>query len=205
MDRRSTGESWACRGTQELDADMADALVGEGGVLPGESLPELQGFGNKCVAGVMEVITNEKIQAKPKEKNKPKDPPQPDQVREKGVLEKATEFADKVLKISTEARRLGLALQGQRISKTLEGEMMQTHEVTELCYQRYKKLILKKCASQKLYNDAAKDANARLSKWETRSQLAQTMIRAVNKKPKKPAEARPSPRRRQAQARKLER
>ena len=177
-----------------MDTDMAAALVGDGGVLSSEALPELEGFGAKCVAGVLETITKEKVKVKqtPKPKDDNKDPPLPQEP--KGVLEQATDFSHRLLKISTEAYRLSMALQGQRVSKTLEAEMLTTHKQCEQAYQSYKKLLLKRCEDQQLYDQAHAHVTKTLARWEKRSDLAQTMIRAVNKKPKKPeAKAEPKP------------
>jgi len=63
--------------------------------------------------------------------------------------------------------------------------MMAVHQKTEETYHAYKKLVLKRCNCEKTYAATRSSVNKILEAWEGRASLAQTMIRAVHKKPSK--------------------
>jgi hypothetical protein len=70
-DKRSTSESWEASGQMDMDTEMAAAMVGEEGLMSAESLPDMAGFSENTVAGMMGELANVEVPPTGPRKQKP--------------------------------------------------------------------------------------------------------------------------------------
>jgi hypothetical protein len=70
-DRRTASESWEATGQMDMDKEMAAAMVGDDGLMSAESLPDMAGFSENTVAGMMGELANVEVPPTGPRKQKP--------------------------------------------------------------------------------------------------------------------------------------